>query len=274
MRPGFRPQGGVPTGFRPPMQPGLPRPGFQSPNGAGTPVPPGVRPGFPPHNQSRPLMRPVGQSPLQSPAPRPVGTSPVGAPSPVQQQRQLPQEPPLSPTAPTAETHRRKRMYPEQITKAYSGDVPVSPGYPQQPQPQAYGSPAMSTQQQPQQPQQQQFISPMGTPNAAAASPYGQPQQTSPTTYATKSRLWSTTTTATSLQRVQPRSCQSNVLSVWKYECWFYCPCKSTFIKMNTVFLFSSIVNYRSHLLFHCWVLVLKLQILDIQVLRFIYHPT
>ncbi|CAO3612248.1 unnamed protein product [Mucor hiemalis] len=181
MRPGFRPQQGATPGFRPPMQPGLPRPGFQPPNGAGTPPLPGVRPGFPPNNQARPLMRPVGQSPIQSPASRPIVGNPLGVRSPVQQHQPSPQlqhqQPPMSPTAqtasPAAEHHRRKRMYPEQIAKAYSGDVPPSPGYPpQQQQQQQYGSPAMSAQQPIQ--QQQQFISPMGTP---AAIPYGQPQQ-------------------------------------------------------------------------------------------------
>ncbi|KAF1803404.1 hypothetical protein FB192DRAFT_1469896 [Mucor lusitanicus] len=158
------------------MQPGLPRPGFQPPNGSTPPIQPGfpaaagsVRPGFNP-NQQRPMMRPVGQSPMQSPGSRPVVASPV------QQQQQLPQEPPMSPTTQNspAEHHRRKRMYPEQITKAYSGDVPVSPGYPpQQQQQQAYGSPAMANQ-----PVQSQFISPMGTP--AASTPYAQPQQQQP----------------------------------------------------------------------------------------------
>ncbi|KAI9363293.1 hypothetical protein BD770DRAFT_315322 [Pilaira anomala] len=72
-------------------------------------------------------------------------------------------------------------MYPEQITKAYSGDVPISPGYPPQQQPQQYGSPAMAHQQpmQHQQPQQQQsqFISPMGTPSTNYAQPAVQQQQ-------------------------------------------------------------------------------------------------
>lgn len=180
---GFRPQqpnAGAATGFRPPMQPGLPRPGFQSPNGAvppphpGLPATAGVRPGFPP-NQPRPMMRPVIQSPTQSPASRPIvaGGSPAtvhSVPSPVQHQ----QESPMSPTHQhsTAEHHRRKRMYPEQITKAYSGDVPVSPGYPPQQQ-QQYGSPGMANQQIQ---QQSQFISPMGTPATAPAA-YAQPIQ-------------------------------------------------------------------------------------------------
>jgi protein transport protein SEC24 len=121
------------------------------------------------------MMRPVAQSPIQSSASRPIiaGGSPATAhnvPSPVQQQ----QEPPMSPTNQhaTAEHHRRKRMYPDQITKAYSGEVPVSPGYPPQQQP--YGSPGMANQQIQQQ-QQPQFISPMGTP--ANAAPYAQPLQ-------------------------------------------------------------------------------------------------
>lgn len=164
VRPMFRPQG-APAGFRPPMQP---RPGFQ-PTTGGTPPPhpghPGVRPSFVP-NQVRPMMRPVGQSPIQSPAVRPA--SPVVA-SPIQQHQQV--EPPMSPTTATSDHHRRKRMYPEQIAKAYSGDVPVSPGYP--PQQQSYGSPAM-TNQQPMQ-QQAQFISPMGTPSTTYVQPSNQP---------------------------------------------------------------------------------------------------
>ncbi|CAO3642967.1 unnamed protein product [Mucor fragilis] len=186
-RPMFRPQQPPPgVGYRPPMQPGLPRPGFQPPNGSTPPAQPGfpagsVRPGFNP-NQQRPMMRPVGQSPMQSPGPRPMVASPGAAAvaSPVQQQQQLPQEPPMSPTTQNspAEHHRRKRMYPEQITKAYSGDVPVSPGYPPQQQQQqqqqpAYGSPAMASRQ-----VQSQFISPMGTPTAT--TPYAQPQQQQP----------------------------------------------------------------------------------------------
>lgn len=138
-------------GYRPPFQPGV-RPGFQPTNTGETPppphpgLPPGVRPNFIP-NQQRPLMRPA--SPIQTPA-RPFQ-------SPVQQQQQLPQQP----TSPTiSEHHKKKRMYPEQITRAYSGE-----------QPQTFGSPALINQQQPQQ-QQQQFISPMGTPSA-----YVQPQQ-------------------------------------------------------------------------------------------------
>ena len=174
---GFRPQQqpGAPVGYRPPMHPGLPRPGFQPSNSSiSSPqpgLPAGVRPGFNP-NQQRPMMRPVGQSPMQSPATRPVvPLSPGAAASPIQQH----QEPPMSPTTqnPSAEHHRRKRMYPEQITKAYAGDVPASPGYPpqqqQQQQQQSYGSPAMANQQ-----VQSQFISPMGTP--AATTSYTQPQ--------------------------------------------------------------------------------------------------
>ncbi|KAK4521881.1 carbamoyl-phosphate synthase (glutamine-hydrolyzing) cpa2 [Mucor velutinosus] len=180
----FRPQQAPPgAGYRPPMQPGLPRPGFLPPNGSTPPIQPGfpaaggnVRPGFNP-NQQRPMMRPVGQSPMQSPGPRPVVASPgaAAAASPIQQQQQLPQEPPMSPTTQNlpAEHHKRKRMYPEQITKAYSGDVPVSPGYPPQQQQPAYGSSAMASQQ-----VQSQFISPMGTP--AATTPYAQPQQQQP----------------------------------------------------------------------------------------------
>ncbi|KAG2228581.1 hypothetical protein INT48_000001 [Thamnidium elegans] len=169
VRPMFRPQG-APAGFRPPMQP---RPGFQ-PTTGGTPPPPhpghpGVRPGFVP-NQVRPMMRPVGQSPIQSPAVRPA--SPVIA-SPIQQHQQV--EPPMSPTTATSDHHRRKRMYPEQIAKAYSGDVPVSPGYP--PQQQSYGSPAMANQQPMQ--QQAQFISPMDPVNQMS-SQFGNMNMSSP----------------------------------------------------------------------------------------------
>ncbi|KAG1221401.1 hypothetical protein G6F68_020936 [Rhizopus microsporus] len=65
-------------------------------------------------------------------------------------------------------------MYPEQITKAYSGEVPLSSAYP--PQQQTYGSPAMvNTQQQP------QFISPMGAPSSY---PQQQQQQQQQQTYA------------------------------------------------------------------------------------------
>jgi protein transport protein SEC24 len=188
MRPmNFRPGPQQPSGggFRPPMQPGLPRPGFQA-SATGTPPPqhpglpgtPGgsVRPGFIPGTpgQQRPLMRPVAQSPIQSPARPNLG----GTPSPVQQHQPIEQAP-MSPTSQNAnvaaaEHHRRKRMYPEQITKAYSGDsVPLaSPGYPtQQQQQQQYGSPGMASQQLNQ--QQPQFISSMGTPSAG----YAQPQQ-------------------------------------------------------------------------------------------------
>ncbi|KAI9486752.1 MAG: hypothetical protein EXX96DRAFT_517011 [Benjaminiella poitrasii] len=152
-------QQGAPAGYRPPMQP---RPGFQSPNGPAIPqpgMPQNMRPGFVP-NQQRPMMRPMNQSPLQSSA-RPV----AAVQSPVQQSQPLQQEPPVSPTSQHMEHHRRKRMYPEQITKAYSGDVPTY----QQPQ-QQFASPAMANQQIP---QQSQFISPMGAP---VASPYGQSQ--------------------------------------------------------------------------------------------------
>ncbi|CEP13329.1 hypothetical protein [Parasitella parasitica] len=175
---GYRPpqQPGAPAGYRPPMQPGLPRPGFQSPNGQTPPsqagFPTGVRPGFNPNQQQRPMMRPVGQSPMQAPM---VPSTPPGViASPIQQPQQLSHEPPMSPTTQNspAEHHKKKRMYPEQITKAYSGDVPLSPGYPpqQQQQQQPYGSPAMASQQ-----AQSQFISPMGTP--LASTPYAQPQQ-------------------------------------------------------------------------------------------------
>lgn len=167
-RPMFRPQGS-PASFRPGMQP---RPGFQPSTPGGTPPlghPGHPRPGFVPN---RPMMRPVTQSPIQSPAAiRPA--SPIVSASPIQQH----QQPPMSPTTASAPTdhHRRKRMYPEQITKAYSGDVPISPGYPPQQQPQPYGSPAMAHQQPMQ--QQSQFISPMGTPSTNYAQPAAQHQQ-------------------------------------------------------------------------------------------------
>lgn len=187
----FRPQ--------PPMQPI--RPGFQ-PGASPQPHHPGlpqgqVRPGFIPQQQpgapgQRPpqFMRPpVHQSPIQSPANL---VRPLGTPSPVQQHQPLPTTP-LSPTSQNtsvqaADHHRRKRMYPEQITKAYSGDsVPLaSPTYPQQQQQGGYAiSPGMANQQLNQQPQ---FISPMGTPSAGYAQPqqqqpqqqgYAQPQQPS-----------------------------------------------------------------------------------------------
>lgn len=150
-RPPFPP--GAPSGYRPP----IPRPGMSSPNGSSYPgLPANPRPGFIPQQQ-RPLMRPTAQSPTMSPAARPVVVgSPVISPATVQQ------EAPVSPQIQHAEHHKKKRMYPEQITKAYSGDTPVSPAYPQQQQP--YASPgSVNT--------QPQFISPMGTP-----SPYVQPQ--------------------------------------------------------------------------------------------------
>ncbi|RCI06490.1 COPII subunit [Rhizopus stolonifer] len=136
---GFRPQQTPPAGYRPPVQA---RPGFVPPSGPSVPghpgIPAGVRPGMP---QQRPLMRPMAQSPVQTPATRPVM-------SPVQQTQELPTSPSTQHTE-----HKKKRMYPEQITKAYSGD-----GYQQQPS--FANTPP-------------QFISPMGTP----ASPYTQPNQ-------------------------------------------------------------------------------------------------
>jgi hypothetical protein len=67
-------------------------------------------------------------------------------------------------------------MYPEQITKAYAGDM--SPGYQQQQQ-QQYGSPTQQPQQQQQQqqPVQNQFISPMGTPTTNTFPQQQQQQQ-------------------------------------------------------------------------------------------------
>ncbi|OBZ85651.1 Protein transport protein SEC24 [Choanephora cucurbitarum] len=161
---GFRPQQAPPAGYYPPAQA---RPGFVPPNGPSVPgqpgMPAGVRPGFvpsPQQLQQRPPVRPVAQSPIQAPAARPI----VG--SPVQQQVQAPGSP-MSPSLQHAEHHKKKRMYPEQITKAYSGDA-ISAGYPTQPQQpaQMYGSPAPMN-------QQPQFVSPMGTPT----SPYNQQNQ-------------------------------------------------------------------------------------------------
>ena len=71
----------------------------------------------------------------------------------------------MSPPVQHAEHYKKKRMYPEQITKAYSGESPVPPAYPSQQLQQPYVSPAMAN-------QQPQFISPMGAP-----SPYAQQQQ-------------------------------------------------------------------------------------------------
>ncbi|KAI7902295.1 uncharacterized protein BX663DRAFT_435291 [Cokeromyces recurvatus] len=150
---GFRPQQQPPAGYRP-----QPRPGFQSPSIPQPGMPQNIRPGFVP-NQQRPLMRP--QSPLQ-PSSRPLSA----VQSPVQQSQQLPQEQtPVSPTFQHMEHHRRKRMYPEQITKAYTGETPT---YQQQP---SFTSPAIANQQA----QQPQFISPMGTPATSYAQPTQQP---------------------------------------------------------------------------------------------------
>lgn len=162
VRPGYRPPPPGAPGYRPPM----PRPGMQSPVGASPlpphpGLPPNVRPGpIPPQPQQRPLVRPVSQSPVMAPAGRPaVVSSPVATPSTIQQQS------PMSPPVQHAEHYKKKRMYPEQITKAYSGESPVPPAYPSQQLQQPYVSPAMAN-------QQPQFISPMGAP-----SPYAQQQQ-------------------------------------------------------------------------------------------------
>ncbi|EIE85083.1 hypothetical protein RO3G_09793 [Rhizopus delemar RA 99-880] len=157
-------------GYRPPLPPPGASPGFRPPRpNMSSPVspvshpglPPNARPGFVP-SQQRPLMRP--QSPAISPA---IAGSPVASPSTVQAT-------PVSPSIQHADHHRKKRMYPEQITKAYSGEVPLSPAYP--PQQQAYASPAMVNSQ-----QQPQFISPMGAQSSypqqqQQQQTYGQPQ--------------------------------------------------------------------------------------------------
>ncbi|KAI8076525.1 uncharacterized protein B0P05DRAFT_142240 [Gilbertella persicaria] len=152
---GFRPQQTPPAGYRPPVQA---RPGFVPPSGPSVPghpgIPAGVRPGMP---QQRPLMRPMAQSPVQTPATRPVM-------SPVQQTQELPTSPSTQHTE-----HKKKRMYPEQITKAYSGDgYQQQPSFANTPVQQPYTAAAATTVA-----QQPQFISPMGTP----ASPYTQPNQ-------------------------------------------------------------------------------------------------
>ncbi|CAO3703941.1 unnamed protein product [Rhizopus stolonifer] len=151
---GYRPPlpPGAPSGYRPP----IPRPGLSSHNGSSYPgLPANPRPGFIPQQQ-RPLMRPAAQSPTMSPAARPaVVGSPIVSPAAVQQEALV------SPQIQHAEHHKKKRMYPEQIAKAYSGDAPVSPAYSQQQQP--YASPSLAN-------TQPQFISPMGTPS------YVQPQ--------------------------------------------------------------------------------------------------
>ncbi|KAI9267353.1 hypothetical protein BY458DRAFT_476039 [Sporodiniella umbellata] len=148
---------GVPSGYRPPA----PRPGMSSPNVVGHPgLPMNPRPGLNPQHQ-QPSMRPIGQSPLMSPNARPAV---IGSPamSPVTPQ----QQPVSSPPVQHAEHHKKKRMYPEQITKAYSGDVPSSPGYSQQQQQPYVSAGTPNT--------QSQFISPMGAP-----APYAHPQQPS-----------------------------------------------------------------------------------------------
>lgn len=117
------------------------RPPFVQPGG-GPPIPLGGRPPIPPN------LQPSRQSPVASPQMSMQGVSPTGInlnnnalPSPVTSQPD-PEAPPLSPSVSTdvsagQDTHRRKRLYPEQITKAYQGDVTsagqgqfVTPGVP------------------------------------------------------------------------------------------------------------------------------------------------
>ncbi|RUS18929.1 hypothetical protein BC937DRAFT_88161 [Endogone sp. FLAS-F59071] len=106
------------------------RPPFGQPGG-GPPIPLGGRPPIPPN------LQPNRQSPVASPQMSMQGVSPAGInnnalPSPVTSQPD-PEAPPLSPSVSTdisagQDTHRRKRMYPDQITKAYQGDVALGQG--------------------------------------------------------------------------------------------------------------------------------------------------
>lgn len=163
---GYKPP---PPGASPAYRPPFLRPGMQSSNGA-IPISPhpgfpaNTRPGFiPPQHQQRPLMRPITQSPVISQTVRPaIVGSPIAAASTV------PRETSVSPTTQHTEIHKKKRMYPEQITKAYSGEAPTSPAYASQ---QSYASPTAAN-------QQSQFVSPMGIqpPNFQQQQPYPQPQ--------------------------------------------------------------------------------------------------
>ncbi|KAG0172660.1 COPII subunit [Apophysomyces sp. BC1034] len=193
-----------PVGYRPAGTPPLPshpvagmpyRPSSTPPPQAQTPPirpgfpPPGARPpSFPPGSRPPPLMRPpvdrVTSPSAMAPAQPPSSGSPVpqNLPTPTQ---------PLSPTSATAATqsadhHRRKRMYPEQITKAYMDQPAPAPaptpmyggqftgpqftpatqaqqGFAPAPTPQTYAQPQGYAQ--PTQPLQQ----------APVQSPYGQP---------------------------------------------------------------------------------------------------
>lgn len=159
------PPPGASPGYRPPFL----RPGMQSPKGA-IPISPHpglpakTRPGFiPPQHQQRPLTRPVTQPPVISHTVRPaIVDSPIAAASTV------PKEASMSPPTQHTEIHKKKRMYPEQITKAYSGEAPTSPAYASQ---QSYASLTAAN-------QQPQFVSPMGIqpPYFQQQQPYVQPQ--------------------------------------------------------------------------------------------------
>ncbi|KAI8974304.1 hypothetical protein BDB01DRAFT_806986 [Pilobolus umbonatus] len=153
-RPGFQssypPQPGYPVQPGAPVQPGTPgypaqqvstpgTPGYP-PQQVSTPGTPGYpsQQGYPAqgspalYQQQAPMygmarpaspgVRPVYR-PRPSPVPSPATKSPMASPALVD----------TTPQSPTMDHHRRKRMYPEQITKAYTGDQPppMSPRYTQ-----------------------------------------------------------------------------------------------------------------------------------------------
>ncbi|RUS13894.1 hypothetical protein BC938DRAFT_477620, partial [Jimgerdemannia flammicorona] len=116
---------------------------------------PSIRPplsqsgGVPPFSGGRPPSNPTAQPPphiaYQGVPGAPPGI-PNALPSPVSSQPD-PEAPQISPTTstdPSVDHHRRKRMYPDQITKAYQGDAPQGASY------------------------QGQFITPAGGPGVAA----------------------------------------------------------------------------------------------------------
>ncbi|KAF7726762.1 COPII subunit [Apophysomyces ossiformis] len=176
---GYRPTGTPPLPAHP--VPGMPyRPSSTPPLQAQTsPIRPGFPPSgarppppFPPGARPPPLMRPPVDrvtSPGAVPPPQPPSSG-----SPVSQSVPTPTQP-LSPTTASATTatqaaehHRRKRMYPEQITKAYMdqpapGPTPMYGGQFAEPQ---FTTPAAPMQQQPQQ----------GFVPAATPQTYPQPQ--------------------------------------------------------------------------------------------------
>lgn len=180
------PRPGMASPMRPPTTPGYPT---QSPTMAARPLPPGARPPMrPPIGTAAPVNRPMSPTTgytQQAAAPqvdaRSAYAAPAttGTPPPMSPTSQT--NTPLSPTASvshgvTAGTdhQRRKRMYPEQITKAYM-DQPVSPagaygGVAPQPQfaaPASYGQPAPPA---PQQAPQQQFQQPYNAYNQGAVN--------------------------------------------------------------------------------------------------------